>query len=461
VTLWAHQVEGARRAVEGIAQCGGYGLWYGMGSGKSTIALEVMRQLGARRVLVIGPLNTLAPNVWERDASRVFGDHGVPVLNLNSGSTKSKAERFALFGDGIVTVNWESFWREGLYEALKAARFDLVVADEVHRAASAKGRASRALGELGKTTGARLGLSGTPLPHDPLQAWAVMRFISPTLFPRTISQMRARYTRPAERHEYRDPDVLITSRGQGQLAYWKLRDLDELHRTMYRAAHRIRTEDVIDLPDFEDVEIEIELEPSARKVYRELQRELITEIRGGVVTAANAMVAILRLQQITGGWLETEAGDKHEVSTAKRSALADWLADVGDEPVVVFCRFRTDLDNAHRAAKAAGLTAVELSGRVRELEAWQGGAAQVLVAQVQAAREGIDLTRARLNVFYSLDFSYAAYSQARARSLRPGQSRAVQFVHLIVADSVDQRVYRALSNREEVLATVVEGLRTA
>lgn len=192
--LWPHQEEGVTKVEQAIAEYGGGALFWEMAAGKTVGALEVMRRLGARRVLVVGPINTLMDgvdsrgrelNVWRRDVPLVFGGPHVPVTLL-SGTTAQKAAQVATVSDGIYCVNWESFWREPLLKKLKDQKFDLIIADEVHRAANGRSKASRHLAELGQTAGARLGLSGTPLPHDPIQAWAVYRFVAPAIFAKAV-----------------------------------------------------------------------------------------------------------------------------------------------------------------------------------------------------------------------------------------------------------------------------------
>ena len=84
----------------------------------------------------------------------------------------------------------------------------------------------------------------------------------------------------------------------------------------------------------------------------------------------------------------------------------------------------------------------------------------MLVAQVAAGSVGIDLTRARIAIWYSLSYSLAEYLQARARILRPGQTRAVVFTHLIAKGTIDFEVYRALAARAEVVGAIVDGLRS-
>ena len=280
----------------------------------------------------------------------------------------------------------------------------------------------------------------------------------------TLTEMRARYTRPALRPEWRDPDILITTGRGREILRWKLDHMDELAQKIGLITHVVRTEDVVDLPEFSDVEIAVDLEPAAMKVYRAIKEDMVAQVSQGVITAANAAVATLRLQQVTGGAVYEEddmgmrTGRVIHVSDAKRQALADWLEDAV-EPVVVFARFHTDLDAVHAAAKANGRTSYELSGRRTELAEWNASEAGVLAVQVQSGGEGIDLTKARLCVYFSLDYNLALYDQSRARTRRPGQSRAVQYVHLIARGTVDEAVYAALNARRSVIDAVLDQLR--
>jgi SNF2 family DNA or RNA helicase len=187
---------------------------------------------------------------------------------------------------------------------------------------------------------------------------------------------------------------------------------------------------------------------------------MVAELEGGYVTAANAGIRIMRLQQLTGGTLRAQNLDGSDsvqrVSEAKEGLLRDILEDI-DEPVVIFGRFHTDLDAAHRAV--GGEQSLELSGRANHLAAWQAGEGNALVVQVQSGGVGIDLTRARIAIYYSLGYSLADYMQSRARLHRPGQTRSVEYIHLIVRRSVDELVYTALAARADVVASVVEQMR--
>lgn len=453
--LWQHQVEGVQWAVEAINRHGGALLAWEMGTGKTRAALAVAEAMGARDVLVVCPKSVMR-DAWVRQGETQGWS---PWVIEGTPAQRDEIARFSgrPLAGGLHIVNYESAWRT---PALLERVWDLVIFDEVHRLKSASGKASRWAARV--RAQARLGLSGTPTPHSPLDAWPVYRAVTPDrpLGIGTMTAFRARYTRPAQMSEWRDRDLLFRKARGGELIREKLTGLEDLAARMDPLTMRVRADDVLDLPPAVDVVRTVELEPSARRVYRDLERELIAELDGGgEVTAANAMVAMLRLAQVTGGTIRDAEGVEHRVSEAKRASLEDLFADVADEAVVAFGRFHSDLDAIHRAAEAAGRHSYELSGRRHELEPWQTDAEpSVIAVQPQAGGLGVDLTRARICVFYSVGYSLADWLQARARVHRPGQERHVTYVSIVAAGTVDEDVYRALDARERVVEAVLSRL---
>jgi SNF2 family DNA or RNA helicase len=248
--------------------------------------------------------------------------------------------------------------------------------------------------------------------------------------------------------------------GKQVVAYQNTEELAERFRSI---AYECGA-DVVSLPETVDTTRAVQLGPKAARLYRDISRDFWAGVESGEVTASNALTRGLRLQQITGGSVGLDLGEGEyakdrrveHVDTAKQDALGEVLSDLPEgEPVVVFARFTADLDAIHSAAKAAGAESLELSGRRREHEAWQRGAASVLAVQMQAGGVGVDLTRARVCVYYSLSWSLGEYLQSRKRTHRPGQTRNVLYVHLVAEGTIDERVYRALEARQDVIAAVL------
>lgn len=448
--LWSHQVE----AVRFLAPLRAGGCFFEMGCGKTRVALELLRLWETNFALVVAPKTVL--QVWEREAKKHLDGHfSVTVLNGTLPARTKQAEQAMRRKGSLVVVNYEAVWLEPLASLLKRALPGVIILDEAHRIKAPGGKSSRFLKDLGKLARHRLALTGTPIPHSPLDAYALYRFLEPNIFGYSFTRFRARY-------------AVMGGYGGHEVKGWQ--NLEELHEKMYRIACRVRSEDVLDLPETMDEVLTYELSPKATKIYRDLEKHLIADIETGEITAANAMVKLLRLQQLTGGWLRADDSDRPEqVDSGKGELLKDLLdgmtssddlwIDATKEQVVVFCRFHQDLDSILAACKSLGITCAELSGRRSELSLWESRDAQVLAAQLQSGGLGIDLTAARYCIFYSHGFSLGDYQQARARVHRPGQSRKVTYYHLCAAGTVDEKVIKALDNRADLVKFVIDDLR--
>ena len=448
-TPWRHQIEAFRFAMERLLRGTGAALLaLEMGVGKTLVALMVLAAMAARRILICCPLRVVP--VWRQQIERHL-DLPLIVVTLDdsAGSVTNKkklAEEKLRLGEATgrplaVIINYDSVWRAPFADWAEKQPWDLIIADESHRLKAPGGKASLAFKRLRSHARARLALTGTPLPHSPLDAYAQFRFLDPSIFGPSFAAFRQKYA---------------VMGGFQKKQVTGFQHLDELEALMKTITFRV-SKDVLDLPPETHVTYECDLSPEALRVYRDLEEDFVAEVREARVTAANAMVKLLRLQQVAGGWVKTDDGQYHRVDSAKQNLLADTLEDIGhNEPVVVFCRFHADLDAVHEAAKSAGFGSLELSGRRDELARWQDGKAQVLAVQISAGGVGVDLTRARYSILYSLSFSLGEYDQCLARTHRPGQLRPVLHIHLVAKHTVDERIQHALDRRAEVVGSILQ-----
>jgi SNF2 family DNA or RNA helicase len=302
---------------------------------------------------------------------------------------------------------------------------------------------TRSSATLARRADYKLCLSGTPMPHSPLDIYGQMRFLDEKVFGTSFAVFRSRY---AIMGGFQNRQVL------------RIINEAELNEKFYSIADRVITRDVLDMPEERDVDIHVTLGAEAQNAYVEMQRDFYTKVGTGEITASNALTQLLRLQQITGGYLPDEDGNLHRIDDAKREALADLIDGLPqDEPLVVFARFRADLDEVREATLKAEKRYGELSGRQDDYNAFGDGDVDVIGIQIQAGAEGLNrLVRARYACYYSLGFSLNDYTQSRRRLMRPGQTRNVVYYHLIARDTVDERVYKALAARQQVIDAILE-----
>jgi SNF2 family DNA or RNA helicase len=230
---------------------------------------------------------------------------------------------------------------------------------------------------------------------------------------------------------------------------------DEFQEKFYRIAYRVGPE-VLNLPEPLHLERFCTLSPKGQRIYKELEKDFYAEVDEGTISASNAMVKALRLQQVASGYAKMgETGEEVEVDDSKRKLLADILEDL-DEPVIVFCRFRHDLDNVHLVAKSLTRASLELSGRRNDLLDWQAGNAPILAVQIQAGGVGIDLSRAKVAIYYSLGLSLGDHEQSLSRLLKRSMGDAAAYYYLLADGTVDVKVARALQDRKDVIEAVLK-----
>lgn len=379
---------------------------------------------------------------------------GVETLLLHEGASVKRAERLKaamLAATGatlVVVVNYDAVWRGELAKVIEATKWSAIVLDESHRIKAATGKASKWLYRLAQQQphAKRLCLTGTPMPHSPLDLFGQCRFLDPRLFGTSIVAMRRRYA---------ECDIRFPS----MVKKW-LRQ-DELAAKLDSISWRVTADEVLDLPDAVHDTIHVPLSPATMRFYRQLESEMVAEVNAGTVTASNALTKLLRMQQATSGYARTDQLGTVLIDgmPAKRAVLEDRLDDLpATEPVVVFCRFRSDLDDVQAAARTLGREYAEVSGDRKDLERWQAGEATIIGVQIQSGGVGIDLSRAAYAFYYSLGFSLGDYEQSLARLRRPGQTRCVRYYHLVAPKTVDEQVYKALSERRSVVEAVLQNL---
>ena len=422
-----------------------------MGTGKSKVAVDICVNREAKLVWIAAPKSVIG--VWsrefERHAARPFW-----VVPLQHRTVKQKyheavraIEIAQAHSHGLVLVtNHEAIWRDPLNDLVKQKEPDVIIIDESHRGKQHDGRFSRYLATLAHLP-FKLLLTGTPMPHSPLDIFAQYRFLDPPIFGTSYWQFRRKYAVMGgfENHEV--------------VAYQNTEDLNE---RFYRRAFAVKLEDCFDLPEYIDEERTFELSKEGRAIYDRMERDMVVEIQDGLITADNAMVSLLRLQQMTSGYARDEEGKDHPVDPGKAKLLHETLEDI-KEPVIVFCRFRHDLDVVNETTIALGRTYGELSGARRDALNEHGELAEgidVAGVQIQAGGVGVDFVSARYAIYFSLGFSLSDYLQSRRRLHRHGQKRSVVYLHLVAEDTVDQTVYAALERRDNLIKAVLARAET-
>lgn len=401
-------------------------------------------------MLIVAPLSILS--VWEAEFAQFAAfDYALAVLTGDSAKKTDTLRHMNGAALQVAVVNYESAWR--MEQELAAWGPDLIVCDEGHKIKTHNISASKAMHRLGAKAGYRLLLTGTLITNKAIDVFSPYKFLNPTIFGTSFYAFRSRYF---DMVGYGNHTPVLKKSMEAELSA-------RLHSIAYRAAKA----DCLDLPETTDVVRQVELEPAARKIYRSLVKESFSELASGEVTAPNVLTRLLRLSQLTGGFLGSdENAAVQQISSAKLSAMEDILesAVAEGQKLVIIARFLPEIRAICKELDGRGLRYACITGEVQDRAAqvvqFQNDPdVPVFVGQIATAGLGLTLTAASTMVFYSLDYSMSNYEQAKARIHRVGQRNPCTYIHLIAKGTVDEKVLTALRNKADLAKALVDDCR--
>lgn len=434
-----------------------------MGCGKTLTAIGIMGAaylMGKiKSVLVVAP-TSVCP-VWGHDLSdyanfryRVGVLHGTKQQRLRELEAIKDYPFDAL---KIAVMNYESCWRDGIFEALEEYDPDMIIADESQRIKTHDAEQSKAMHKLGDKARYKLILSGTPVQNNAIDIYSQYRFLDKTVFGDNYYSFRSKYA------------IMGGFNNKQIIGY---RDLDKLIKKEYSIAYRVTKEEALDLPEQTFITRHVQMDKKSKALYDQIKRNSFAELEnGGQITATTVLTKLLRLQQFTGGFIQPDDGSKpQQVFNGKLDALEDILDDfvLGEgKKLVVFCRFRPEIDILQklfqkkkiRYSSIYGDIKIEDRGAIVD-DFQKNPETKIFLAQIDTAGLGITLTAADTCVYYSVNFNYAAYSQSLARIHRIGQRNTCTYIQLTVEGTIDERVYKALAKKEDLAKTVVDDWRS-
>lgn len=292
----------------------------------------------------------------------------------------------------------------------------------------------------------RLLMTGTPLTQGIIDLYAQMRFLSEDILGYksfySFQRMHIRYSErfPGLIEGYRHADW-IAAKVQPYVYQVLKSECVSLPPKVYSTRHfRMTMEQWMAYEAVRDEACDQIMEADARG-------------RGGSKVLLAIFRMFTKLQEIVCGYLN-EGGETREFGGNPRlDALRETLDAMEDGKAVIYAR---DLYSIRRIAEMLGGSCVVLTGEVPAREREEAirrfaGDARYLVATQSCAGHGFTFTMARRMVFYNDGFKFSERVQAEDRIHRIGQTEQCEYVSLVCDDSIDERIQRALSCKEDAL----------
>jgi SNF2 family DNA or RNA helicase len=452
-----------------------YGIFWEQGTGKSKLTIDT-----AAWMFFQGRINTLlviAPNGvhrnWIVNEVPAHLPESVPLTSFlwltqksaNKGFKAEAAAALASEGFLVVAMSYDSVMTkagDAYLVKLLAERRCLMTLDESARIKNPKAKRSIRILARGKRAAFRRILTGTPVANSPFDVFTQLSFLNPTVWHSIGCRSFAAFKNCFGVWE----DALDPRSGRAYRNLVRYRNLERLHTIVDSLGTRVTKAEVLDLPPKLYTKRYFDLSPNQQRAY--LQMSETWEVKaslGGEVTAMLAIVQLLRFQQIVSGFVVDEDDYLFDLDeTCPRvTAVRDVVADTTGQ-LIVWAKFRHDIDNIMLALKADKVSAVRYDGstsaddRATAIDEFQAGNIRVFVANPAAAGEGLTLHAATTVVYYNNSFKLTDRLQSEDRAHRIGQEHPVTYIDIVAAGTVDEKIADALRNKLDV-ASIITGDR--
>ncbi len=420
-----------------------------LGTGKSLASLwayDYLKSIGrVNKALVIAPLSTLE-RTWADEIFNHFPHltcsvlHGTRAKRLKL--LKEDVDVYVINPDGVGIIEEELRNRQDI---------DLVIVDEIaqcaRNASTDRWKTINKVVNKHKKKRFCWGMSGTPTPNAPTDAWAQCRLISPDKVPPYFNRFKMQVMKQLS-----------------QFAWIPKKGATEIVKDVMQPAVRFTRDECVDLPPLMFETRQVPLTKEQDKAYKEMVNRLRTEADEGEITAVNEAVKMAKLIQIACGVVYADDGTEVSIPANPRIQEVKDIVSTAEGKVIVFVPYVSSVKMVAAELSKAFTVEVIYGGvkkdeRDRILGAFQKtNEPKVLVAQPAAMSHGLTLTAASTIVWYSCVTSNEVFEQANGRINRPGQ-KMNNFIIMLEGTKVEKRIYTRLKNKQKMQGALLDEVK--
>lgn len=458
-----------------------YGVLWEMGLGKSKLLIDTACWLyltgQITALLVVAPNGVhrnMVTDELPKHAPKEVDWKGVVYYSSKAGTKAQDRACHAVLnfpGLAVVAISYDALVTEGgrdFVRDLVTKRPTLGALDESTRIKTPSSLRSKLATGLADLLAYRRIMTGTPAANGPFDLYAQIKFLDDQFWVRAgIPNYHAFQHRFGIMKRF-TPDP---SKGQTFRPFTKCvayKNLDELNRLLAPITTRRIKDDHLNLPKKMYTRRYFEMTSKQRLHYERLKLLFMTELDNGeLITGALAMVRILRLHQVTSGYLPSEEEERAvpifggKEKNPRLELLRDVVEDVPHQ-AIIWARFTEDVNQimAQLNADPGNPRAVRYDGPTKQrdreeaLRLFHAGERQFFVANPAAISMGVTLVEAKTVIYYNNDFSLEKRLQSEDRAHRIGQDRPVLYIDLIAEGTADEHIVQALQNKYSIAAEI-------
>lgn len=457
-----------------------FGFLYEMGAGKSKPVVDTAAYLFScgriDAILLVAP-NGVHTKWLKEDFPLSFPDHiEYRGAVWEAGNKKSEQECENLLGPGahlrVLCMNVDAFSNKKGRGYELAKRFVqstdcMMVVDESSRIKNPDAKRTQNIIELGGKAKYRRILSGTYISNSPFDLYGQFCFLDPHIlgtsfysFKSTYAEMKPKddpfITNLMLKNNLRfAPQIVEKDKETGKPKY---RNLEKLKQIIAPYCVRVEKKDCLDLPEKIFQKRYFKLPPEHMKAYIQLRDKAKLQFKDGdKTTVMHKLTMLLRLQQLTSGYVPTDSGElKHlyadPMDNPRFATLMELLEDL-EGSTIIWCRFVEEIQIIKKLLGDDAYTyygATSMEDREEAKRGFQAGEKKYFIGNVQSGGIGLNLTTAENVIYVSNTFSYEDRKQSEDRAHRIGQTKNVNYFDLLAEETCDLAIVRALTNKQDL-----------
>jgi SNF2 family DNA or RNA helicase len=358
-------------------------------------------------------------------------------------------------GLSIIAMNYDAMMTKRGVDFLSAVvrnRKVFLVYDESHYLKTPGAKRTKRAIALAKHAKFRRILTGTPIANSPFDAYSQLKCLEESFWKAygfgSFTDFKTHFGVFVKGHNGQQ------GRDFEQCVGYK--NLDQLKTCLADITSRVTKDEVLDLPPKLYQKRYFEMSPEQTRVYREIKKDAIALLSSGeTVTAPLAITRLLRMQQVTCGYVPTDEGCEFETfgDANPRLDLLEEICDNLPHATIIWARFRRDID---LIMDRLGKQSVRYDGKTTDTERaeakrrFQAGEAKFFVGNPAAGATGLTLTAARYVIYASNSFKLTDRLQSEDRAHRIGQEHPVTYIDLIAPGTVDEQIVAALRSKMDI-----------
>ena len=420
-------------------------LGYGLRLGKTVLTLTALNNLlfdsfEIHKILIIAPLR-VARDTWPAEIEK--WDHLNDLkYSVVLGSEKERIAALMKKAD-IYIINRENVkWL--VEDSSLPFDFDTLIIDELSSFKNHQAKRFRSLMKVRPKIKRIVGLTGTPASNGLIDLWAEFRLLD-------MGQRIGRFI-----GKYRDDYFVPDKRNQQVIFSYKPKPgaEEEIYKKISDITISMKGSDYIKLPELVINEVQVNLSEKEMKIIDDMKKELVTKIKDDEITASNAAALSTKLLQMANGAVYGEAGEVINIHERKLDALEDLIESANGKPVLISYWFKHDMK------RISERFSVETLDSADSIKRWNKGEIPVAIIHPASAGHGLNLqTGGSTLIWFGLTWSLELYQQTNARLWRQGQKDTVVIHNIISKGTIDERVMKALKNKDNTQAALIDAVK--